>query len=820
MRFAALVLVVAAACGDNAIVTAVPLVSGAATLTLSADHTALVFARGEQPLLTFHADAFEVGTVADLDSGESFDPYWLFVDPPVVPDSLVWHVLDATDAFDVRASTPTHLVIAAGDALVTFDAAAADCLTLKLTSSDAKVAYLRVRPDADPTEGFYGLGEWGDSVNHRGKLRPMQMEGDFTMEGADDENHVPVPLVIGTRGWGMFAMTDRAGAFDVARQSDTRIDATFGTGDASSDGLLVHLFSAAAPLDVLAHYYDITGYPGIPAPWAYGPLLWRNGNASQAQVIDDISQIRTRHLATSGIWFDRPFATGVETFDFDPTKFPDAPTMLAALHDAGLRYGVWHTPYTAPANASEDPAPVQHDYATAHSFFPPVTGVLVNQWGKPIDFTNADAYAWWQQELSTYTLPLGGGGLGVEGFKLDYGEDIVVGLNGQRTPWQFADGSDERTMHRGYTLLYHQIYRDQLAHDGAFLLTRTGRWGDQTKGMIIWPGDLDATFDRAGAMVGSTKAVGGLPAAVIKGLSLSASGFPFYASDTAGYRHSPATNECWSRWVEANAVASAMEVGDASSAQPWEFTADNGRTQHSLDVYQKYAALHLRLFPYAWTAAQDIAHSGRPIVRPFGLAFPEAGAHPDDEFAFGDAILVAPIVTQGATSREVVFPVGTWIDWWTGERITGPATKTVTADLDTLPLYVRAGGLVPMLRDTIDTLAPVTGAGIESFANDPGVLWVRASNDAAQATIYDGTELTATATTFHYTPGSVFTAGVMFEVIASAQPLGVHDAGGVLAQTASLAALKTAGSGWFWEPATGGTLWILLPGMGTATVDP
>ena len=68
-----------------------------------------------------------------------------------------------------------------------------------------------MRPDADATEGFYGLGEWGDSVNHRGKLRPMQMEADFTMEGADNEDHVPVPLVIGTRGWGMFVMSDRAG---------------------------------------------------------------------------------------------------------------------------------------------------------------------------------------------------------------------------------------------------------------------------------------------------------------------------------------------------------------------------------------------------------------------------------------------------------------------------------------------------------------------------------------------------------------------------------------------------------------------------------
>ena len=809
MRLGALLLFFAA-CGDNQAVTAVPVVSGAATVTLAGD--AIAFARGNQTLLTFGADAFQVGTVDDLDSGASFDPFWLFTDPAVVPETLVWHV---PTKMTVLASSPSALVVDLGEGTTaTFAAAAADCFTLTLAPSTDNVAYLRVRPDADATEGFYGLGEWGDSVNHRGKLRPMQMEGDFTMEGADNEDHVPVPLIVGTRGWGMFVMSDRAGAFDVARQSETRIDATFGTADASRDGLVVHLFSAAQPLDVLAHYYDVTGYPGIPAPWAYGPLLWRDGNANQAQVIDDIAQIRTRHLATSGIWFDRPYATGVETFDFDPLKFPDPPAMLTALHDAGLRYGVWHTPYTAPAG-EQDPAGSQHDYAMAHGFFPPQTGVLINQWGKPIDFTNPDAYAWWKQNLDTYTLPLGAGGLGVEGFKLDYGEDIVVGLNGQRTPWLFADGSDERTMHRGYTLLYHQIYRDQLAQDGAFLLTRTGRWGDQTKGMIIWPGDLDATFDREGAMVGGSKAVGGLPAAVIKGLSLAASGFPFYASDTAGYRHSPATNECWLRWVEANAIASAMEVGDSSSQQPWEFTPENGRTQHTIDVYAKYATLHLRLFPYAWTLARAMNQTGRPLVRPFGLAFPEMNLHPDDEFAFGDNLLVAPIVTEGATSREVAFPTGTWFDWWTGERIVGPATKTVSADLDTLPLYVR--GAVPMLRDTIETLSPVAASStVDSFATDPGLAWVRLAGDG-DVTIYDGTHVAAHGHAITIAPGNVF-AGAMIEEIATTQPTGVHDANGTLAALGSLAALKAAPAGWFWEPATGGTLWIKSPG-GNLTID-
>ncbi|MFT3698102.1 MAG: glycoside hydrolase family 31 protein [Kofleriaceae bacterium] len=791
-----------AACGDNGALTVVPVTSGPSTVTLV--DAELHFTRGSQTLLTFTPQSFEIGTVDDVNSGDSFDPYWLYQDSPIEPAGLVWHT---PDHFKMLRSNPTELDFEADAAEVSIQIANGGDFTIHVTTDTAGAAYIRVRPDADSKEAFYGLGEWGDSVNSRGKLRPMQMEGDFIAEGADNEDHVPVPLVIGTRGWGLFAQSDHAGVFDVARQNDTRIDVVYGTTD-----LKLHLFSAAVPMDVLAEYFQVTGYPGIPAPWAYGPLLWRNGNADQAQVIDDIAQIRTRHLATTGIWFDRPYASGVETFDFDPAKFPDPKTMLGALHDAGLRYGVWQTPYTAPAG-EQDPAPDQYAYATSHNFFPPTTGVLVNPWGKPIDFTNDDAYSWWAGNLETYTNDLDANGYGVEGFKLDYGEDVVVGLNGQRTPWQFKDGTDERTMHRGYTLLYHQIYRERLAHEGAFLLTRTGRWGDQTKGMIIWPGDLDASFAKAGDPMGNQTAVGGLPAAVIKGMTLATSGFPFYASDTGGYRHSPATVETWLRWVEANTIASAMEVGDASSQQPWEFTADNGRDQHALDVYAQYALLHLRLYPYAWTLAQQIHTTGRPALRPLGFAAPELGVHPDDEYLFGENLLVAPIVSAGTTSRMVQFPAGDWYDWWTGTKITGPVVKQIDAPLEQLPLFVK--GVVPMLRPSIDTLSPTTTpATIDSFATDPGVLWVRVGGPAT-VDVYDGTRIIVDSG-FEIDGGAVFTEGAMFEILGKPMPNGVVIGGTSTAMAASLVALEAATSGWFFAS---GTLYIKTENRQRATLN-
>jgi alpha-D-xyloside xylohydrolase len=778
-----------AGCGDNTTITSAQLTSGAATLTF--DHGALTLARGGDPLLVFGKDSVRTATVADLDSGDSFDPYWLAVaDPPPPPDGLAWH---AGGISLVRADD-TQLVLAAGGAEITFTPEGKDGFAATLTTTAARTAYVEIAPDADAHEGFYGLGEWPDVVDQRGQLRPMQMELDTTYEGADNEDHVPVPLVIGTRGWGLFVESRRPGVFDVARASDTQIATTWG-----DNALAFHLFTAEAPLDVMGRYYDVTGYPGLPAPWALGPLIWRDENRDQAQVLDDINQIRSRHLATTGVWFDRPYATGVETFDWSAAKFTDHKAMLQALHDAGLRYGLWHAPYVADAS-NADPAQTQLDYATAHGFFPPMTGVLVNAWGKPIDFTNPDAYAWWQQNLRAYT-----DGDGVEGFKLDYAEDVVVGTVGHRTPWLFHDGSDERTMHYDYQLLYHRAYREVMPAAGGLLLTRTGRWGDQVHGMIIWPGDLDASFAHAGdAVTGqSTLAVGGLPAAVTKGIGLSASGFPFYASDTGGYRHSPPGREVWLRWVEANAVWPAMEVGDSSSQTPWEFTADNGRDQAALDTYARYASLHLRLYPYTWTYAQQIAMTGRPIVRPLGLAYPDLGEHPADEYALGDSLVVAPVVAAGQTSRSVVLPAGTWLDWWTGAQAQGRITAA--ADLDTLPLYLAAGAIIPMLRPTIETLSPVASSTIDSFASDAGILYVRvAPGPASTFTVYDGSQLAQAPGSVTFTPGSVFTKGAQFEVIATAQPSAV----GTLTHRTSLAALEAAPDGWFWESATGGTLWI------------
>jgi alpha-D-xyloside xylohydrolase len=778
--------------------------SAGARVTFSPDG-AFTLGRDGRTLLRFEPSAFQIGTVRELDGTRSYDPYWLVVEDPVLtkvePPGFKWRVL---------VGTPTVTRVSDEEVRIdaTFDPDVSGSIVVKTAAhgftvrflpnvESRPVAMLRIRARGNDTEGFYGLGEWFDDANHRGKLRPMQIEPDLSVESATTENHVVTPFLTGTTGWGLFVETKRYGVFSIAKEAPDLIDSMWGTADESGTGLTLHLFTADHPLELLAPYFQVTGFPRLPSPWAWGPLFWRNETDGQAEVLDDIATLRRLDLATSGMWIDRPYATAVNTFDFDRAKYPDAGAMIQAAHAEGLRMALWHTPYL------EDLAAPFHVEASREGYFPPLVGLRA-KWGPPLDFTNPRADAFWRERIATYRA------MGIEGFKLDFAEEVAAGISGARTPWTFADGSTEKTMHYEYTRLYHRAYRSSLDPLDGFILARAGRFGSQTDGLVIWPGDIDATLtkfqevftDRGGKRV---TGVGGLPAAIRAGQSLSMSGFPFFGADTGGYRHSPPNKETFMRWVSQSALSTVMQTGDSSSQPPWLFTPQNGRDAEALEHYRQFARLHLRLFPYGWTFATQMKTTGRPIQRPFGAQFPELGVHPADQYLLGDALLVAPIEAAGVTSRTLIHPPGQWVSWFDGRTLAGAPgeTVTVTATLGELPVFVRAGALVPMLRPTIDTLSPTTVPTVDSFANDAGDLWVRVvpSPESSSFTLYDGATVSQReaggALTLSSTRGTTFSRGIVYELFRD-RPSSISSDGQPVGFVGSLDGVT---SGALWENA-------------------
>ncbi len=707
-----------------------------------------LLAKDGSALAKLPADGLALGAREVVDDKTNYDPYAIYQPTGLnpAPEDLEWLT---PSRYELVSSTSSAIELdlsyekGAHARLKLEIGKGAGAFRATLTPTGSNLAYMRVRTRSDKQEGFYGLGEYFDDVNHRGHVRAMQIELDGELESSYNEAHVPIPLLIGTRGWGLFVDDRHPGAFAVATEEPDRVDAVFGTGLATSKGLTFHLFAAAHPLDVTKHYYELTGYPMLPARWALGPWIWRDENVDQAQVEKDWNAIRDLDLATTGVWIDRPYATAVNTFDFNAPQFPDPKKMIQLGHDLGLRVALWHTPYIDEKDAN---AKALLDEARSKQFYPLESGLPLNRWGLPIDFTKPEAFAWWQSQIDKYTNPTMG--FGIEGFKLDYGEDVVPGLSKARNVWRFADGSDERTMHSGYTLLYHRAFAEKLPKDGGFLLCRRGAVGDQTHTSVIWPGDLDADFSKHREVVvepdGKKRtAVGGLPASIIAGNSLGPSGYPFFGADTGGYRHSPPNKELFTRWFEQTALSTVMQVGNSSSTVPWEADAKTGFDAEMLGWYRTYSRLHLRLFPYEWSYAQQIAKTGRPIQRPLGLQYPELGAHPNDEYLFGDDLLVAPVVESGKRERAVIFPPGRWIDWWTG-KVYEAGTTVVPAPLETLPLFLRERGTVPMLRPTIDAIAATTDpARVDSYATTPGELWFRIAPGTGDGliTVFDGARI-------------------------------------------------------------------------------
>jgi alpha-D-xyloside xylohydrolase len=772
--------------------------------------------RGEAEVLRLPPEAFAVGTVARLDPAANYDPYYLEdVDRGIYrePAGLAW--LDpacastATDEGGALVVTLTYPGGRRGSVTLRADAPGRARVDWTLPDGDPPAVFARLAARTPADEHFYGLGEVFDHVDHRGRVRAMQLEP-APLESANNEAHVPIPLLVGTSGWGLYVDSRRPGVFATAVAEDDLVRVTYGLGAAAGDGLALYLFAEPHPLDVTRHYYELTGFPGPVAPWALGPWLWRDEVDDQAAVEADLATIRDLDLATTGYWIDRPYASAVNSFDFEPADYPDPAAMMAAALDLGFRVALWHTPYLDDEDADSR---ALYDAAVTSGYFPPVMGTAASPWGPPLDFTNPDAFAWWQARLAGYR------DLGVAGYKLDYAEEVLAGAFGIRLPWAFYDGSDELTMHRGYQDGYHRAYAEMLPEGGGFLLCRAAVAGDQRHGTIIWPGDIDATLTRFGEAFVDRDGeehvgVGGLPAAVVASSALGPSGFPLFGSDTGGYRHAPPDRETYVRWFEHTALSTVMQVGTNANDLPWDL-GDLGLDEEVLDLYRRYARLHLRLFPYLWSAFARVRVDGRAIQRPLGLAHPELGLHPDDVYLLGDHLLVAPVVDRGVTQRRLSLPAGGWQDWWTGAHHEGEAT--VAAPLGTIPLLVREWAPIPLLRPTIDTLLPVADpAAVDSFATAPGPLWVRlgvragsTGEAAVSAVLYDGTELAVEppatggacpAATVRVARGEVFAGPVVFEVVGAELDAPRWSAAGggetSLAASADAAAFDAAEAGW------------------------
>jgi alpha-D-xyloside xylohydrolase len=632
------------------------------------------------------------------------------------------------------------------------DVTAEEDAGFKLTAAiiePAPVAFFRLTLASSPEEHFYGLGERFDRTDAMGGAYEMFTDISGELSSGINEVHVPVPFFVSGRGYGLFFEDPHPSNFDMNSAGDGIVRVTFSVRET----LTWHLITGRDPVQVAARYGKLTGPAALPPVWAFAPMQWRNELPDGAALLDDALALRENDIPTSTLWIDNPWQTAYNTFTFNEDQFPDAGTMLRQVGDMGYKLLCWSTPYLDTSDDSSvregmwtDTGGLFEEADAAGYFVKDVYDqTLIMPWkgGFPagrIDFTSPEAVGFWQGLIERVTS------MGIAGFKLDYGEEIVPGFLGAAPGFHFSDGSDGQTMHKLYSVLYHKTYRDKcIAGAGeSFIIGRSSTYGGQKNVEAIWPGDLDNDFLRHGEPdpdEGGAGAVGGLPSAICALQNLSVSGFPSFGSDTGGYRGGMPTKEVLVRWAEHTALTPIMQLGGAGdSHNPWDLTAYDRET---LDIYRKYARLHTRLFPLFYTLSKKATDEGTPPILPLGMFDPADGEDADawDEYVVGESLLVAPVHEEGASARDVRFPAGVWIDWWSGEAVEGRSTRQVQAPLDTLPLFIARGSIIPMLKDDIDTFAPTTDPDYVTLDQRRDLLYLRiAPSGESSLALFEGTE--------------------------------------------------------------------------------
>jgi alpha-D-xyloside xylohydrolase len=584
----------------------------------------------------------------------------------------------------------------------------------------------------DAADGYYGLGERFDELNHTHQIIKNSSQDNATAKG--DGTYKPIPFFMSTTGYGLWVDTTAEAVFDMNASSREDISITV-----PAARLRVVLFTGPQFPVILNHFTALAGRSMLPPYWSFAPWVGRDYHRNDADVREDIEKSRSLGLPASVLLIDSPWATGYNSYIFNPKQFADAPKMIHDLHADGFKLVLWHTSWInrktrrpgevgfadkIDVESSNYKEAAEHGYFVKGADGKPYDASWWKGEGSLIDFTNPQAKAWWQGQVTKAVKA------GADGFKDD---DAEGNFQGEA---RFADGSDPRLMRNRYAVEYNrameEVIQKELDGNGV-LFIRSATVGNQNLA-FLWGGDNEASFSPEN----------GLPTVVTAGLGAGISGMALWTADLGGYLGTTSTPDprLFMRWTEFSAFSPTMELLSTSNLGPW------GYGQEALDNYRKYAVLHMSLFPYRYAAAQEAAKTGIPIMRALVLNYQndKQAREAKSEYLLGPDFLVAPVIDEN-TSRAVYLPQGDWIDYWTGKPLGGDKVIVADSPLNVLPLYVRAGAIVPKIPEDVMTLVPVKESGdttVHSLDNRR-VYELIGDADAVEITDFEGRKLTRSA---------------------------------------------------------------------------
>jgi alpha-glucosidase (family GH31 glycosyl hydrolase) len=527
-----------------------------------------------------------------------------------------------------------------------------------------------------------GTGPSGVQFDRRGKLDVMRPGWGSGTLGSRN----PIAILVGTDGWGLFVASPwvQVDLRDPAKGvfiPTNNVRPTAGVdnvaprgGDggkmppAESQGFDVFVFDAGVPADMMKDLRDLTGAPAMPPKWALGYMQshreLRDAKLTpEALILDVVDTFRKKQIPVDSVVY---LGTGFTptgwnkpqpSFEFNPQVFESDPKeVLRELHDKNVKVVVH-----------------MRDLSTRE--MPNIVGNIPPGPGETIDRNHVLPY--WKRHEPLIAA-------GVDAFWPDEGDRFSISERMTRV----------KMYYQGHLMTTPNVRPWTLNRNGVIGMARWGAW--------LWSGDTQSRWDT-------------LRDQIWIGLNTGLSITPYWGSDTGGfYTTSESTGELYARWFQFSAFCGSFRSHGRiwRLRTPWgwglgemgflegqkEVPAQKEMNNPAIEpVAKKYAELRYQLMPYTYTLAREAHDTGMPLMRALWLHYPDdkQARGQSQQYLWGRDMLVAPVYEKGVASRNVYLPAGTWYDWWDNSRHDGGRTVTRKVDLATMPIYVRAGSVIP-----------------------------------------------------------------------------------------------------------------------------
>jgi sulfoquinovosidase len=554
----------------------------------------------------------------------------------------------------------------------------------------------------DAADHFLGFGTQTWGVDARGESVPIWVEeegihkdlttddpiGAWYAEGRRHSAYMPVPEYLSSRGY--FAVVE-SGAREVFAMCSERADVVRLQLELPAR---LHLFDGPTLPAALARKTGQFGRARVPPDFAFAP--WNDAIMGSARVRAVAAELRAAHVPSSVIWTEdwrggeaNPAIPGgyslKEEWEVDRTLYPDFEDVASELHAAGFKWLVYFNSFVE-KDSKAWPETATQGRLIAKGVAPYVFSDAKFRDASMVDLSKNDAVKWAVAKMKAAIA------IGADGWMGDYSEWLP-------TDATLAAGSGLE-LHQRYPVEWQEAQRAALdgIGDGVERLSFVRSGGVGTPGLadVFWAGDQSTDF----------AVDDGMPTVLPIGIGAGLAGVSTFGSDIGGYSTvgtKPTTKEVFFRWTELGAWSPVMRTHHTTAPSlSWSFDRDAETLAH----WARYARLHVALAPYFMGLARVAHATGLAIWRPVAFADPADASlwSIADEVLVGDGVLVAPVQKAGATGREVKLPSGVWYPWLGVAKVDGGAAMSVSAGRDEIPVFARAGAIVPTFPDGVETL--------------------------------------------------------------------------------------------------------------------